>query len=138
MITVYMQRKPCQTLGEPDPSTELDKVLNHIPNAFCYEYPETRRHPASQVDFIKRLVKADHDSYICTHSLTIIYALNNELIRNPKLEIKAYDVQPDGSLVDCMTVTDGQPWVDEAPLGWVADELNVEMNQLFISRGPSK
>lgn len=96
-------------------------------------YPVDAAHPENQVKFVKRLVK-DYGKrrlnyVLITNSLTIVYALNNELLRNPKLKVMAYEVV-EGKRVKCIK----KRWIDEGVLGHVSDELNTEMNRLLAKK----
>jgi hypothetical protein len=139
VITVLMQRHGGKDL--------LDAALSHSTKyrqsytdrfpygcAYC---PENGKHPEDQVKWVKRVVqdcrKQGWMRVIATHSLTIIYALNNALLRYPNLELVAYEILPNQrrKLASHKDKETGQLWIDESLLGDVGCELSTEMNQLL-------
>lgn len=121
MITVLMQRHSYD---------RQDKAYAHFKMNGGFGYLPDSLHPEDQVKLIKRIVKAKENCTIVTHSLIVIYALNNELLRNKKLEIWAYEVLPCGKIKSVVK----DRWIDESVLGHVADELHAEMNRLSAKR----
>lgn len=101
-----------------------------------WEHPEHNAHPEDQIRFVERMVKSELKTpevltVVTTHSLTIVYAFNNALLREPALNLIAYEViDPSMDLVE---VTKDR-WIDESVLGHVADELHAEMNRLTVEK----
>ena len=100
-----------------------------------WEHPEHNAHPEDQIRFVERMVKSELKTpevltVVTTHSLTIVYAFNNALLREPTLNLIAYEVI-DPSM-DLVQISDNR-WIDESVLGHVADELVAEMNKLRTS-----
>lgn len=117
------------------------------PFTLYVEEPEIHLHPAAEravVEILAYLVKNGIRVVITTHSLTVLYALNN-LLRASKLPedklakvvppeirldpslVAAYLLQPDGKVHDLMG---GEDSIDEAALGHVSDELSMDMNRI--------
>ena len=96
--------------------------------------PPDHEHPEDQVKFVKNIIKSDDvdvDMILPTNSLTLVYALNNELLRNPKLKVMAYEILPSGKKIKAIKKHDGKLWIDESILGHVGDALSAEMNWLI-------
>lgn len=137
MIYILMQRH-----GE---DFNADRSLGGLAKVWYHNWRDTvdlfshdGSHPEEQVAFIKRLVKDKQyqgklknelNYVLATNSLTIIYALNNELLRNSKLKVMAYEVV-DGKRVRAIH----KRWIDESVLGHVSDELHTEMNKLMAKK----
>lgn len=107
-----------------------DEAYAHFKMNGGYGYMPDSLHPEDQVKLIKRIVKAKENCTIVTHSLIVIYALNNELLRNNKLKVCACEVLPSGKIKSVIK----DRWIDESVLGHVADKLHAEMNRLSAKR----
>lgn len=116
------------------------------------EEPEIHLHPDAQstlVEVLAYLVRAGFRVLLTTHSLTVLYAINNlvqaaglprdagdgfpeERIRLPKRDVAVYafhEGKPPRSLVD---PTGG--FIDERELGSVADSLSAMLNRIVLRK----
>lgn len=111
------------------------------------EEPETHLHPAAQVAVVKTLAYLVNHGFrlvITTHSLVVLYMLNNLTLAYQKLENKSIDNMPEppqrinpqtiaAYLFDQGTVhniIDDGGQIDEGLLGSVLGNLEVEFNHL--------
>lgn len=129
MIFVLMQRHG----GKDLLLDAYHKLVEDIPELAGMSYVLDGDHPEDQVKQVKKLCKLYmqvKDCVVRTNSLTVVYALNNELMRNPKLLVNAYEVRPSGKMN--MAIKDR--WIDESILGHVADKLQTELNALSAKK----
>lgn len=137
MITVLMQTQgghnkvsdvlSSMILDDANPLSDRPYTLSS-----CL-FPEAEKHPEDQVKLVKRWVKEQKDFpginlVVATHSLIIIYALNNELLRNAWLQVEAYAINKNGA----KTSAANNRWIDERVLGKVVDKLGMEMIKLSL------
>lgn len=96
-------------------------------------FPETYLHPEDQVKVAAAILKAARVTRVIvgTHSLMMLYALNNGLIRDSKVEVKAFLVKPNGRKKSIMS---GR-FISEVELGAVASSLSDEFNRLCKKKG---
>ncbi len=94
-------------------------------------FPERGLHPEDQVVAARRLVELSRTCtvYLATHSLMVIYAVNNSIMKDETLQVEAY----------CVTKTGRESifadrWIDEGSLGSVADDLAMELNQIHCQK----
>jgi hypothetical protein len=135
MIYVLMQRRGGIDLLH-DGWCKLCKQGIVSDNFSPYRYDDL--HPEDQIKEVKQIIKYKYEQVLMTNSLTIIYALNNELIRNPKLQIKAFEVLKSGRLKSAMSYDNGQPFINEAILGHIVEKLSMEYNRLCAKKFKAK
>jgi len=111
------------------------------------EEPEIHLHPSAQVEMVRILALLVHEGFrvvLTTHSLNVIYALNNfmqasrlgdvvdEGVPEPEVRLKPQDVS-------VYAFTQGKPrqlvdteaaFIDERELGWVSEELAAGLNRI--------
>ncbi|WNG62266.1 ATP-binding protein [Archangium gephyra] len=111
------------------------------------EEPEIHLHPSAQVEMVRILSMLVHEGFrvvLTTHSLNVIYALNNfiqasrlgdtveEGVPEPEVRLKPQDVS-------VYAFTGGAPrqlvdveaaFIDERELGWVSEELAAGLNRI--------
>jgi ABC-type multidrug transport system ATPase subunit len=111
------------------------------------EEPEIHLHPSAQVEMVRILALLVHAGFrvvLTTHSLNVIYALNNfmqasrlgdtvaEGVPEPEARLKPEDVS-------VYAFTQGAPrqlvdteaaFIDERELGWVSEELATGLNRI--------
>lgn len=111
------------------------------------EEPEIHLHPSAQVEMVRILAMLVHEGFrvvITTHSLNVIYALNNFMqasrlgdtveqgVPEPEVRLKPQDVS-------VYAFTQGAPrqlvdteaaFIDERELGWVSEELATGLNRI--------
>jgi hypothetical protein len=114
------------------------------PLSLYVEEPESHLHPAAQVSVLKMLVylvKQGHRVTVTTHSLTVLYALNNlmlgfrrdpEILDDPDLAldpemVSAYHLKPNGEIEDLLDR--GIGFIDEVALGYMNDRLATQFYQ---------
>lgn len=93
--------------------------------------PETGLHPEDVVKVIRTLVAAavaGTDVAISTHSITVLYAINNEVAAHGFKDTAMYIADEDRH------VRHHEGWIDESYLGWVTDDLSAELNQTLARR----
>lgn len=98
--------------------------MNIIGN-YVYSFPENYTHPEDLVTNIKNIISLEKENpslnrLIATHSLLVLFVLNNALLADTNLQIKAFEVLEDGSWKDVikeMTVPTKHLWIDEQILG---------------------
>jgi hypothetical protein len=135
MIYVLMQRH-----GEPDLLHDgwykmcKEGMVSDDFLPACYD----DLHPEDQVREVKQLIKYKDRQVLMVNSLIVIYALNNELIRNPKLQIKAFEVLKSGRLKSAMSYDNGQPFINKAILGHIVEKLSMEYNRLCAKKFKAK
>ncbi len=119
------------------------------------EEPEIHLHPAAEravVEVLAFLVNNGFRVVLTTHSLTVLYTINNLLLASdlprtsmakeiaPDIRLRADDVAayhllPDGEVA---TVIGDSGTIDERALGRVADDLAMEMNKIFALKAAAK
>lgn len=111
------------------------------------EEPEIHLHPSAQVEMVRILAMLVHEGFrvvLTTHSLNVIYALNNfmqasrlgdtleEGVPEPEVRLKPQDVS-------VYAFTGGAPrqlvdveaaFIDERELGWVSEDLAAGLNRI--------
>jgi len=111
------------------------------------EEPEIHLHPSAQVEMVKILALLVREGFrvvLTTHSLNVIYALNNfmqasrlgdvvdEGVPEPEVRLKPQDVS-------VYAFTQGAPrqlvdteaaFIDERELGWVSEDLAASLNRI--------
>ena len=113
------------------------------------EEPEIHLHPGAQrvfVEILAMLVRQGFRVVVTTHSLTVLYTINNLVqagrlppeIDRPGLppkglrllpeEVEAYLFRRDGTVDTLVNRKNG--FINEAELGTVSDELQGQMNQI--------
>jgi len=122
------------------------------PSTIYVEEPEIHLHPEAQVSMVKLLaflVRHGFRVVVTTHSLTVLYALNNLVLASslgqaaeegvPEPEVRlgreqvaAYSLQPDGTVKDIVDRETG--FLSEVELGQVAAALGDEMNLIAMLR----
>ncbi len=119
------------------------------------EEPEIHLHPSAQqavVEVLAFLVRQGFRVVLTTHSLTVLYTLNNLLLAGklgPKelvdevplnVRLKATDVAAyhvtEGGTVESLLGAEGV--IDESALGAVADDLSMQMNRILLRLGPDR
>jgi len=119
---------------------------NHF--SLYVEEPEAHLHPAAQAAMLKILVymvQQGHRVVITTHSLTVLYALNNLIrasfqsedaagwwmpeVRLAPEDVAAYLLMPDGEVKDIMNREDG--FISEADLASTDEYLSAQFNALL-------
>jgi hypothetical protein len=118
----------------------------------CIEEPETHLHPAAQVamvELLAYLVNQGFNVVVTTHSLTVLYALNNLLVASdlgdyeeekiPQLEVRlrrgqvgVYFCSPDGEVVELVDEETGL--IPEGQLAAVDEALDTQLNRLEFLR----
>ncbi len=118
------------------------------PFSLYVEEPESHLHPAAQVAMLKILVYLVQQGYrvvATTHSLTVLYALNNFIrasfqpedatgwwmpeVRLAPEDVAAYLLMPDGEIKDIMNREDG--FISEADLASIDEDLSAQFNALL-------
>ncbi|MCC6876645.1 MAG: ATP-binding protein, partial [Sandaracinaceae bacterium] len=114
------------------------------------EEPEIHLHPSAEravIDVLAYLVHHGIRVVITTHSLTVLYALNNAVLASkvgakrasdvvaPELmlqsdQVAAYHLRSDGTVESLKDRESGL--LDERALGEVSDDLAAQMNQLYL------
>jgi len=136
MIYVLMQRHPSKNALKfysmyADPHNFLlhvaaDHLVDDYADRFCFD----DLHPEDQVKAVRKLVKenlqSEEEVVLIVNSLVVIYALNNELLRNNKLKVNAWEVLPTGKRNSAIK----DRWIDESVLGHVSEKLSLELNKL--------
>ncbi len=117
------------------------------------EEPEIHLHPGAEravVEVLAYLVNQGMRVVITTHSLTVLYGINNLLAASqleddclvdqipPEIRLRpdlvaAYHLLPDGRVEPL----EAAPTIDEAALGEVADDLASQMTTIMKRRGPA-
>lgn len=114
------------------------------PVSLYVEEPESYLHPAAQVAMLKILAYLVHQGYrvvVTTHSLTLLYALNNlmlgyrrdaDILDEPALAldpdmVSAYHMKTDGEIENLLDRTMG--FIDEVALGYMNDRLATQFYQ---------
>ncbi|MFH0902815.1 MAG: AAA family ATPase [Pseudomonadota bacterium] len=115
------------------------------PFTLYLEEPEIHLHPEAErlvVEMLATLVRAGFRVVVTTHSLTVLYAVNNLLLRTKLREIDSTDglyLEPqevaayhlqNGIAKDLLE--ENPDFIDESALGTVADDLQGEMNRIAI------
>lgn len=116
------------------------------------EEPEIHLHPGAEravVDVLAYLVNQGIRVVLTTHSLTVLYAINNLLLASdleddalegeipPRIRLRAGDVICHHLLLDGSVKTlEPSPTIDERGLGEVADDLAAQMTSIARRRGP--
>ncbi len=132
---------PLLALAEALPVWKNDREIG-MPFTVHVEEPEIHLHPQAQtrlVELLASLVKQGFRLVLTTHSLTVIYKLNN-LILAGDLEkedrdghlVGAYLFHPDGTIEDLVDEETG--FISEVPLGEIGDQLMEEMNAIMLAR----
>jgi hypothetical protein len=119
------------------------------------EEPEIHLHPAAEravVEVLAYLVNHGFRVVVTTHSITVLYTLNNLLMASelpprqltseipPNIRLRvddvaAYHLQPSGPALSLMS---GSGTIDERALARVADDLSLQMNEIMAKRGPTR
>lgn len=119
------------------------------------EEPEIHLHPAAEravLEVLAYLVNQGLRVVLTTHSLTVLYTINNLLmaselsprdladeipatIRLRPQDVAAYHLKPDGSPESVVGETGT---IDEGALARVSDDLSIQMNRIIAKRGPAK
>lgn len=119
------------------------------------EEPEIHLHPGAEravVEVLAYLVNQGMRVVLTTHSLTVLYTLNNLLsahglpsskltdelppaIRLKPGDVAAYHLQPDGTVA---SLVGEEGTIDESVLGGVADDLSAQMARIVRTKGPPK
>ena len=121
--------------------------LAENPTLFVEE-PEIHLHPAAQREMIRLLallINRGFRAVVTTHSLTVLYTLNN-LLQAGKIkgeggdDLPSPDFRLDPASVSVYAFKAGkepqqlvdirEAFIDERELGWVSDELSVELNRI--------
>ena len=119
------------------------------PFTLYIEEPEIHLHPAAQVDMVHLfayLVRQGFRIVLTTHSLTVLYALNNLLqasrlgdevqdgVPSPDVRLSAEDVSAylfqDSGVVEDL-IDRRERFISEVPLGLIGDQLGDEMNRIW-------
>lgn len=97
-------------------------------------FPERDLHPGAQAKVAKELARKAFASKVTigTHSLTVLFALNNYLLGHPALPVEAFALDREGNLRPIVN----DRFIDESVLGKPVDELGIEMNRLLNLQGP--
>ncbi len=117
------------------------------------EEPEIHLHPAAEravVEVLAYLVKRGIRIVVTTHSLTVLYTINN-LLKASKLppgvmsdeidpgirlrsdDVAAYHLRSDGGVTD---IVDDEGVIDERALAEVADDLSLQLARIVKKAGP--
>lgn len=125
-------------------SKEMMVLKNKLPEASFFFHPErTVTHPEEQVSFVNNVFTSmksgdgypiiNDDVVIVTDSLLMIYAINNALMLNPKIKVRAYEILLGDKkvLVSKKDKRHKHYWVDEEVLGHVQDRLSQQINTLM-------
>jgi hypothetical protein len=119
------------------------------------EEPEIHLHPDAEravIEVLAYLVRNGMRVVITTHSLTVLYTINNLLmasrlskkdlsdeipaeIRLQPEDVAAYHLKQDGSIESLLS--DGAT-IDEEALARVADALSLQMNRILAKQGPAE
>lgn len=102
-------------------------------STFRILFPERDLHPSDQRRVAESLVdwSKTSDVYIGTHSLIIIYTINNRLVQDPNLEVEAIGIKEDGTRE---SVISKKRWIDEGYLGCVGSKLQADLNRILSQR----
>ena len=88
-------------------------------------------HPEDQVKSVKVVARGKSAvSVLLVNSLMVIYALNNELLCNPKFDVNAFEVLKSGKMISAIK----NRWIDETILGNISSDLNMELNKLYHNK----
>lgn len=127
-----------------------DGLPFEAPVSLYIEEPESHLHPAAQVAMLKILVYLVQQGYrvvVTTHSLTVLYALNNLMLgfrRNPQVlsepelaldpeMVSAYHMRTDGQAENLLDRKTG--FIDEVALGYMNDRLATKFYQFAYQEG---
>jgi hypothetical protein len=126
------------------------------PSTIYVEEPEIHLHPEAQVAMIKLLAFLVNHGFrvvVTTHSLTVLYTLNNlvlasslgdlaqEGVPEPEVRLRAdqvaaYALQPDGTVAEMLDRETG--FLSEVELGQTAAALGDEMNLIGMLRNRAR
>lgn len=121
MIYLFMQRH-----GGADLLTSaMGKLSKEIVANYVHYFPENHTHPEDLVTNIKNIISSEKENpslnrLIATHSLLVLFVLNNAMLADTNLQVKAFEVLEEGSWKDAikqMTMPTNHLWIDEQVLG---------------------
>lgn len=107
-------------------------------------HPGAFHHPDDQVRIARELIdfskKKGMRVYVPTHSLLLVQVLNNVMLADDRIGVRAYAISPTGKLRDVLVKDVLAPgfilrrrWIDERWLGRASAAIRSEMNALTRS-----